>query len=310
MNYKVAIIENHPEAVRKVILSKAPENYEITFAESYEKQYLINLINESDFVLFTGVGPDIDMEYIKDAKKLKLVQKWGIGVDKVPVKAAKELGIPVAITAGANAVPVAEMTVCMMLSAMRRIPILDQSVRDGKWLKSSMRDTSHMLHSRTIGIIGMGFIARRVAHLLQSFDVNIIYYDVKRAEPEVEKELKLTYVEFDEVFAQSDLVTIHIPLIESTRGIVTKKQFDLMKPTAFFVNIARGAVVREADLIDALKNKKIAGAGIDVYEDRAPEAGQRAVQAGQRGSVSPCRRFCHRQRSQYDCALLQKHAAY
>lgn len=271
MIYKVAFFDNHPQPVRKAILSVAPENYEVTFAESYDIDYLTNMLSESDFIIYTGAGPDLSPDMIKSAKKLRLIQKWGIGVDKISIETAKEMGIPVAITAGANAIPVAEMTVGMMLSALRRIPVLDKSVRDGKWLKTGMRDTSFMLCYRTVGLIGMGFISRRVAHLLKAFDVDIIYYDIMRASPEVEKDLGVTFVEFDDLISRSDIISIHIPLTEGSRNLIAKKQFDSMKPTAFLINIARGPIVFEADLIEALKNKKINGAAFDVYEQEPPK---------------------------------------
>ena len=202
MDYTVVCLEIFPQKVKAVIQAAAPENYQLLFAESYDNQYRIDLMRKADYVIVSG--PHVTPEMLYAAKNLKLIQRWGVGYDTVPLVTAKELNIPVAITAGGNTIPVAEFTLAMMLSICRRIPYIDNAMRNGQWVRAEMRDCSYMLYHKTIGIIGMGNIARRVASLLAPFEARLVYFDMTRLDNEVENQLGVTYTDFNELISISD----------------------------------------------------------------------------------------------------------
>ncbi|WP_338553030.1 phosphoglycerate dehydrogenase [Paenibacillus sp. KS-LC4] len=202
-----------------------------------------------------------DEAIFKLAPKLKGIARFGVGVDNIDLAKAEEYGIKVANVPGGNANAVAELTIGLILSMLRNIPTLERSARRGYW----DRTVGMELADRTIGLLGFGNIAQMVARKLHGFDVEIIAYD-KYPNEEKAKALGVKLVSSDEVLAQSDVVSMHLPSLKETYHMMSDKQFEQMKPTAYFVNTARGALVDERALYSALKKGSIAGAAIDVYE--------------------------------------------
>ena len=263
---KIVWLQVQKQAVRDEANKALPEGFEVVYPTSgTDTQEHTRLIAEADYLITQSIY--VTREQLQGAKKLKMIQKFGVGVDKIDCKAAAELNIPVYITAGANSVPVAEMAVGLMLAVNRRIPYVDRSVREGQWLKAEMRAQCYMLADKTVGLIGMGNIARQVVKRLSGFDVGeILYYDVFRLPPEREGALGVRYVPLDELMARSDVVSIHVPLTDETRGLVSRARIALMKPTAILINTARGFIIDQDALIDALREHKIRGAGLDAFE--------------------------------------------
>lgn len=263
---KIVWLQVQKQAVRDEANKALPEGFEVVYPTSgTDTQEHTRLIAEADYLITQSIY--VTREQLQGAKKLKMIQKFGVGVDKIDCKAAEELNIPVYITAGANSVPVAEMAVGLMLAVNRRIPYVDRSVREGQWLKAEMRAQCYMLADKTVGLIGMGNIARQVVKRLSGFDVGeILYYDVFRLPPEREEALGVRYVPLDELMARSDVVSIHVPLTDETRGLVSRARIALMKPTAILINTARGFIIDQDALIDALREHKIRGAGLDAFE--------------------------------------------
>ena len=263
---KIVWLQVQKQAVRDEANKALPEGFEVVYPTSgTDTQEHTRLIAEADYLITQSIY--VTREQLQGAKKLKMIQKFGVGVDKIDCKAAAELNIPVYITAGANSVPVAEMAVGLMLAVNRRIPYVDRSVREGQWLKAEMRAQCYMLADKTVGLIGMGNIARQVVKRLSGFDVGeILYYDVFRLPPEREGALGVRYVPLDELMARSDVVSIHVPLTDETRGLVSRARIALMKPTAILINTARGFIIDQDALIDALRERKIRGAGLDAFE--------------------------------------------
>lgn len=220
-------------------------------------------LKEADYFLVATTK--ITKEMINKACNLKLVQKTGIGVDNIDLEAAKELNIPVCNTPGGNAAGVAELTIGMILSLYRKLNILDKATKEGQWLMWEYRPSSYEMNGKTHGFIGFGNIGRETAKRSQAFGTNIIYYDKFRLPEDKEKELGVSYMELDEVLKKSDIISLHIPLLPETRGLISKRELSLMKPDAILVNVSRGNIVDEEALAEALRNKKIAGAGIDVW---------------------------------------------
>jgi phosphoglycerate dehydrogenase-like enzyme len=198
--------------------------------------------------------------------RLKFVQRWGTGIDNIDIETAGKRGVLVANSGGANAPAVAELTVGLMLSVYRNIVLINNSLREGKWIKNTVDKQCFMIYGKTVGIIGLGNIGKRVAKCVKSLDASVLYYDIKRLSPEAEKEFGLKYVEMKELLAKSDIVTVHVPLSEDTKHLIGEKEIALMKKTAVLINAARGGIVDEKALIKALKEGKLLCAGLDCFE--------------------------------------------
>ena len=200
----------------------------------------------------------INAEVISHAKNLKVIARRGVGVDSVDLKVCKERDISVERCVGLVEEPVAELVMSYLLGFSRIVAPLNADMHDGKWNKV----IGHSLFGKTLGLIGFGAIAKEVYKRAKAFSMRVIYYDLVKASSEYDAE----YVELDELLKQSDFVSVHLPLLDSTRNIINERTLSLMKPTAYIINTARGGIVDEKALVKALKENKIAGAGIDVFE--------------------------------------------
>jgi D-3-phosphoglycerate dehydrogenase len=207
---------------------------------------------------------------LEAGKKLKVISRHGVGYDNIDVARATELGIWVTFAPESNANTVAEHTIGCILTLARNFIQLDRETRKGNWdVRDKLLGTD--LAGKVLGIVGLGKIGRRVAQKAsRGLDMKVVGYD-PFLKPEQMAEFATPGESMDKVFSAADFVTLHIPGGASTRGIVDKKMFALMKKTAFFINASRGDVVVEVDLIDALRNRMIAGAAIDVYEKEPPQ---------------------------------------
>jgi phosphoglycerate dehydrogenase-like enzyme len=217
----------------------------------------------ADFALVFGHGVSDDA--LRAGNKMKLVQLCSAGFDGVNTSLAGELGIPVANNGGANAIPVAEYALTLMLSTLRHAVIADQDTRAGTWMRDEVdgRDTWE-LFGKTVGIVGAGKIGSNVARMLRGFETNTLYADIVRSEKA--ESYGAQRVELDELLSESDIVTLHTPLDSGTHKLIGRRELGLMKPSAILINTCRGPVVNEADLIDALNEKRIWAAGLDVFE--------------------------------------------
>ena len=200
--------------------------------------------------------------------QLKIVANYAVGYDNIDLKAAAERGIIVTNTPEVLTESVAEHTIALMFAIARRIVESDQFMRDGRFAAwAPMLFLGNDLNGKTLGLVGLGRIGAAVAKRMHDgFEMKIIYYDVKRNE-ELEKKYNLNYVDLETLLGESDFVSIHVPLLETTRHLINKERLALMKPTAYLINTSRGPVVDEKALVEALKNGIIKGAALDVYEN-------------------------------------------
>ena len=205
---------------------------------------------------------------LRAGPRLKLLHKWGVGIDNIDLDAARTLGIGVARTTGSNAVPVAEFTVGLMLALARRIPQAHAGVTAGGWPKNEVWRHALLLSGKTVGIVGLGAIGRGVARRLAGFDCRILYHN-RRPLPETES-AGATWRPLDALLAESDVVSLNCPLSPETRGLLDARRLALMRPTALLVNVARGGIVVEADLVAALREGRLAGAAVDVFDQEPP----------------------------------------
>ncbi len=211
-----------------------------------------------------------DASVIANSPALRVIARVGVGVDSIDLDAATAHGIAVTVTPGANEGTVADHTVALMLAAVRRISEHDAAVRRGEWNRTG-EHSAWLLSGGTVGLIGFGHIGRIVAARLRGFDVRVLVNDpVEPREPAVEA------VDLDTLLAAADVVSLHVPLLPSTRGLIGARELALMRPGAILVNTARGGVVDEAALVDALQSGRLRAAALDVFADEPP-AGSRLL---------------------------------
>ena len=252
--------------VPKEGLTELMEKFDVTYSEEpFTREYVLENLHKYDALLL--MGQKADKELIEAGENLKLISLNAVGFDHVDIEFAKSKGIVVSNSPQAVRVPTAEMTFALLLAAAKRLAFYDKIVRDGNWIDPSERKYQGLsLEGATLGVYGFGRIGQTVAKLAQSFGMKVLYHDTFRLDEEKEKELNVKYVEFDELLANSDVITIHVPGLPVTKGKFNKEAFKKMKNRSYLVNAARGPIVVEADLVEALKTGEIAGAGLDVFE--------------------------------------------
>lgn len=196
---------------------------------------------------------------------LRAVHKWGVGFDGIDLDAARRHGVRVMRTTGANSVAVAETTLGLILAVNRNIARGHLAIHRGDWPKAALGPSSATLSGRVVGIVGMGYIGQALARLLRGFGCKILYTKRTPLTAAEEAELGACFAPLSELLAASDVVTLNCELNDSTRNLIDRQRLSLMKPDAILINAARGGVLVEADLADAIRNGHLRGAGIDVF---------------------------------------------
>lgn len=218
---------------------------------------------DAEVILFTDIT--INKEIIDNLEKCRLIIRYGIGYDNVDAAYAKEKGIIVCNAPNYGVVDVAEHAVSLIMSCAKRLTYMSDLIREGVWDTGKM-GSSQRISGKTLGFLGFGKIARHVCKVTKALGMNIIAYDPYVSE-EVLKEYGAKGASFDEVLSESDFVTLHLPLNPSTTHVIGEKELSKMKKTATLINTGRGGLVDEKALVEALENKTIAFAGLDVFEN-------------------------------------------
>ncbi len=242
--------------------------FDLAFGATYD-----DLATHSDATYIVLRGPVMDAARIATLKNAKVLHRWGVGYNDVDVKAAGERGIRVGITAGMNAQPVAEMAALLILASFRHLCEQVEDAKHKKVLGTALIADSWMIGGRRVGIVGMGAIGRRLTKIMRGFGADVVYYDVFRPSPEDEKELGVAYLPFEELLKTSDIVSLHMPLLDSTRRMIDARALSLMKPTALLVNTARGGIVDTDALIAAVRERRLWGAALDTIEGEPLDPG-------------------------------------
>lgn len=232
-----------------------------------ERTDLLRLVADRDGLL-AMITDIVDGELMESAPSLRVVANMAVGYNNIDVSEATRRGILITNTPGVLTEATAELTFALILAVARRVVEGDRMVREGRfryWAPFLFLGTE--VSGRTLGIIGLGRIGRAVARRARAFHMKVLYNNRQRLPEETEREFGITYVDKDELLRRSDFVSLHVPLNEQTRHLIDARALGLMKPTAFLINTARGPVVHEAALVEALKNRWITGAGLDVYEE-------------------------------------------
>lgn len=209
----------------------------------------------------------VTKEVIAGADNLKLVVRAGVGLDNVDLDAAKEKGVKVLNTPEAPTASVAEMVLALMFSLARRVAAADSSMKNEKWEKKKLSGTE--LWQKTLGVIGFGRIGYEVARRAIALDMEVLAHDVIDID-QICDDVGAERTDFETLLKRSDYVSLHVPLVPQTKGLIGERELDLMKESAFLINTARGGVVDEGALLKALDQNKIAGAALDVFEKEPP----------------------------------------
>ncbi len=263
--YKILVSDKLAEEGLKIL--KNESDFDVDYKPGLSKEELMNIIGNYDAIIIRS-ATKLPKEVLKKADKLKVIGRAGIGVDNVDIDAATEKGIVVMNTPQGNTITTAEHTIALMMSLTRNIPQATASMKAGKWEKSKFIGTE--LFNKTLGIIGLGNIGTIVADRARGLKMKVIGYDPYISEETaLKKGVKL--VEFDELLAESDFITIHTPLTNSTRNLINKDTIAKMKDGVRIICCARGGIVNEDDLYEALKSGKVAGAALDVFAKEPPD---------------------------------------
>ena len=229
-----------------------------------EKEQMKELIADCAGII-VGVDP-LDAEVLACAPKLRAIAKYGVGVDNIDLDYCKAYGIKVSRTVGANSEAVADYAMTLMMAVARKAVMIDRRCRKLDWGKISTRDVSHA----TLGLFGLGAIGKHVAKRAQGFGMKVLAYDPYWPE-EYAKENNIERADAETIFRTADFISLHLPLMDSTRNFVGEKEIAMMKKDAVLINTARGGLIDEAALLKALKEERIYGAGIDAFAHEPPE---------------------------------------
>lgn len=258
---KILVTYNLP----RTPFNNLPADWELTFPQNEEmpREEIIRLLPEYDVLLtiFHSHSP-VDREIIDAGKRLRLISNYGVGYNNIDTAYAREKGIAVTNTPRSVCNPTAELAMALMLALARRVAECDRRIRTEKEsLWGTMKNLGSSLENKTLGIVGMGNIGKNVARKAEAFGMRVIYYN-RRTEVSGYRRVPL-----DTLLQEADFVSLHTPLTTETRHLIGARELSLMKPTAMLINTARGAVIDETALADALRQKRIAGAALDVFEN-------------------------------------------
>jgi phosphoglycerate dehydrogenase-like enzyme len=265
--HKVFYFSHAPENVYAIIREEVPPGFElVTLAEDSDDERTRKI---ADCEAVIVAAKPMRREFVDAAPRLRLLHHQGVGYqDTVDVVALKARNIALALTPAGTTIGVAEHTVMLTLAVCKRLTFADSELRRGRWHINSLRPYSFELFGRTVGYVGMGRIGREAAVRFRAFGTTGIYHDPAVQLPvEEEHALGLTRVGFDELISQADVITLHIPSGKETHHLIGKAALARMKPQAIVINTARGSIVDETALCRALQEGRIAGAGLDVFEE-------------------------------------------
>jgi len=259
-----------PDQIIQDALRKTPAGYQLHICDrNVSDKKRQELIDKSNYIIAYSI-PVTDYAQLSGVKLLQLLSA---GFDTIDVPKIKKLGIPIANNGSANSSTVAEHAVLMMLSVMKRLPVHHQALQGGEWLGHKLALELSDIRGKQVGLLGFGHIGREVARKLSGFSAQIVYYDPYPVPTDVENELNVRRLGFQDLIETSDIISVHMPLLEATRGLLNEKVFIAMKNTAIVINTSRGPVIDEQALVGALNTREISGAGLDVYSSEPLASG-------------------------------------
>ena len=261
--WKILLTDGLADTGKAILTSK---NIDFDDQKGIDAEALLKCIAEYDAMIVRG-RTKVTAEVLAHATKLKVVGRCGVGVDNIDLKAAKEKGVIVVNAPTATTIAVAEHAIALMLSMVREIPRADAGMKAGNWLKSEIKGTE--LYQKTLGVIGFGHIGSTVGKYAKIFGMNVIAHDLIATDEQI-KEHGGEPVTLDELLQKADIITIHVPLTDTTRHMIDENAIAKMKDGVRIVSDARGGVIDEKALLQALESGKVAGAALDVFEKEPP----------------------------------------
>ena len=248
----------------QIVQSAVPDGFVLRFLSEPTQDKLLRNIGYADYIL-AGGRLKITGEALDKAEKLRMIQRSGVGLDALDLEAIRRKGIPLYVNRGVNAQSVAEYALLMMLACLRKLPVIDRNTKNGVWKKQEQGIQTSELKGKTVGILGMGRIAKTLTGLLKPFCVKIFYSDPVRMPAEFEAENNMRYVGMEELLKESDIVTLHCALTSETRNLINADTISLMRDGAILINTARGEIIDPYAIADALRNGKLLYAALDVH---------------------------------------------
>ncbi|HZE22311.1 MAG TPA: D-glycerate dehydrogenase [Desulfobaccales bacterium] len=262
---KILVTMRLPEEV----LSRLTREHQVEAYDQdppFPRERLLQTVGDKEGLLCT-ITDRIDAELLDHASALRMIANYGVGFEHIDVTAATQRGIPVTNTPGVLTDSTADLTLALILAAARRVVEGDRRVRAGKFQYwAPLLFLGADVSGKTLGIIGLGRIGQAVAQRAAGFGMKLIYHSRTRLEPARERQLRVAFAPLDTLLQEADFVSLHVPLTSQTRHLISRRELQLMKPSAYLINTARGPVVDEAALVEALRQGEIRGAGLDVYE--------------------------------------------
>lgn len=260
-----------PKPIMDLARAMLPPGFELVVADGQSPEFR-RALPEAEFWMGFARSA-LNEEFFRTARRLRLVQLISAGYDTVDLDAARRAGVPIANNGGANATSVAEHTLMLMLAVLKRVVWCHRNVCAGRWRVGGFDEHRlYELEGKTVGIVGLGRIGRKVARRVRAFEARVQYYDIVRLTEDEEDALGVRFALFDELLRTSDVVTLHVPLNDSTRHLISTQELGLMKPGAVLINTCRGPVVDETALHRALTSGHLGGAGLDVLAQEPPPA--------------------------------------
>ncbi len=265
MHWKILLTDGLKAEGQAILAREA----EVDDRNGISAEELLQVIGEYDAVIVRG-RTKITAAVLEAGQNLKVVGRAGVGVDNIDLEAAKARGVTVVNAPQASTNAVAELAIGLMFALARRIPEADAGMKRGEWLKKKLLGTE--LHGKTLGVIGMGRIGSRVGALAKALGMRVVGYDPLIPAEEIARRGAEPLANLDDLYAQADVITLHVPLTPNTRGMIGQEAFAKMKRGVFLICAARGGVIDEEALFEALESGQVGGAGLDVFATEPPGA--------------------------------------
>ena len=261
-----------------ILQAACPEGFSVKTLDEATHDQLVKEVADAEYFLVSGRLP-IDEGVLSAAKRLKMIQRTGVGTEMLDVEAIKRHGIPVYVNAGVNAQSVAEHTLTLILACLKRLPQINQQTHQGVWKKQQVGVTTRELKGKNVALVGMGNIGRLVAQMLQPFGAKVVYTDVFRQTEEVESRLGLTYYDdFECMLPIADILSFHCPLTKENTEMLNSKTLSMIKDGAIVINTARGKLINPDDLYDALQSGHLSGAALDTHYEEPIKEGYKLAE--------------------------------
>lgn len=249
----------------KIIQSVVPEGFQLIMLDEVTQQELESKVWMADYILASG-RLIISEAVLSNATKLVMIQRTGVGLNSLDLDAIRKRNIPVYVNQGVNSNSVAEHAIMLILACFKKLTLINIRTKSGVWLKQEQGVLNKEIGKQIVGIIGMGNVGQKVAALLRAFGTEVLYYDCC-GKPEIEVTLGINYVTLNELFATSDAIMLHCALTDENRELINRTSIQKMKDGVVIINTARGELINEEDLIDALCSGKVSFAGLDVFNE-------------------------------------------